>query len=180
MQAIPFHSSIRIKLTGGAKIEDPKTKEIIGIEVNAKTIKNKISAPFRTASFQIHFGVGIKEHEELFDVLRKNGPEQFGDKVYLVGGEQAWKYLQVFDPSLPENAKWDSPKILELDKKFYKAEFDKIMADPHYSEYIHALLERAMVRKLAGPAEIDLNCLDEAEALKDQVEELIGDISPEE
>ena len=65
-KAIPFHSSVRIKLGAGQPIKN-KDGDVIGINVWAKTIKNKVSPPFRKIDFEIHFGVGIKEHEQLFD-----------------------------------------------------------------------------------------------------------------
>ena len=76
-KAIPFHSSVRIKLDSGKQILD-KQGSPVGIKVIAKTIKNKVAAPFRRCEFEIHFGKGIVEHEYVFDVLRKycsdNGP----------------------------------------------------------------------------------------------------------
>ena len=39
-KAIPFHASVRIKLGAGQQIKN-KDKEVIGINVSAKTIKNK-------------------------------------------------------------------------------------------------------------------------------------------
>ena len=139
-KAIPFHSSVRIKLGAGQQIQD-KNKNVIGINVSAKTIKNKVSAPFRLCNFEIHFGVGIKEHEQIFDFLRKHGPEDVsGNKTIHVGGNGSWKTLTVSDSQTGE---------VLLEKKFYKSEFDKILDDPEFSGYCDDLIEKAMVRVMS-------------------------------
>ena len=135
--AIPFHSSVRIKLGAGSQILN-KSKEPIGINVSAKTIKNKVSAPFRKCDFEIHFGKGIKEHEQIFDVLRKNGPEEIGNYHIEVSGTGAWKNLVV--------STLDTGELL-VDNKFYKADFDKVISNPAYGRYIDMLLEKVMIRK---------------------------------
>ena len=85
-KAIPFHSSVRIKLDSGKQILD-KQGSPVGIKVIAKTIKNKVAAPFRRCEFEIHFGVGIVEHEYVFDLLRKycseNGPVDYDDDLMV-------------------------------------------------------------------------------------------------
>ena len=135
--AIPFHSSVRIKLGAGSQILN-KDKEPIGINVSAKTIKNKVSAPFRTCNFEIHFGKGIREHEQMFDLLRKHGPEEIDNYHIEIGGNGAWKNLVV--------SALDTGEVI-IDKKFYKADFNQIIEDPEYSQYVDMLLERAMIRK---------------------------------
>ena len=97
-----------------------KDKEVIGIHVSAKTVKNKVSAPFRSCDFEIHFGVGIKEHEQLFDLLRTHGPESVNGLRLEVAGTGSWKTFTVM--------REDTGELL-VDKKFYKAEFDKLLAD---------------------------------------------------
>ena len=135
--AIPFHSSVRIKLGAGSQILN-KNKEPIGINVSAKTIKNKVSAPFRSCNFEIHFGKGIKEHEQVFDVLRKHGLESIDNYDIEISGTGAWKNLCVTTR--------DSGEVI-VDKKFYKADFHEIINHPEYGQYVDMLLEKAMTRK---------------------------------
>jgi len=161
-KAIPFHSSVRIKLGAGQQIQD-KNKNVVGIHVTAKTIKNKVSAPFRDCKFEIHFGVGIKEHEQVFDELRKHGKETIDGYEVSVSGTGTWKVLKVEKAETGETV---------LEKKFYKADFDKLLKDPQYSKYLDALLNRAMVRKMStsdGIA-IDAEAYEEVRALSLELE----------
>ena len=144
--AIPFHSSVRIKLGAGSPILD-KDKHPIGINVSAKTIKNKVTAPFRTTNFQIHFGIGIKEHEEVFDILRKHGAEQVDEHIVEVSGAGAWKHLSV--------ATLDGEVVFE--KKFYKADFYKIMRNPETKPYVDGLLEKVMVKERVSEQDIHID-----------------------
>ena len=165
-KAIPFHSSVRIKLGAGQPIVN-KDKETIGINVSAKTIKNKVSPPFRTANFEIHFGVGIKEHEQVFDVLRKHGPETVDNTIIEISGTGAWKLLSVKD-AVTGN------KIIE--KKFYKSDFDEILNDPELGKYCDLLLERAMTKRMqkADSMDIDVESYEEVKSISmDFAEELI-------
>lgn len=141
-KAIPFHSSVRIKLGAGQQITN-KDKEVIGINVSAKTIKNKVSAPFRSCNFEIHFGKGIQEHEQLFDVLRKHGKIETATHSIEIGGTSSWKTLMVADNKTGE---------VLIEKKFYKADFDKILQNEEYKPYIDTLIHAAFVK---GPAAIE-------------------------
>ena len=139
-KAIPFHSSVRIKLGAGQRIEN-KDKEVIGIHVSAKTIKNKVSAPFRACNFEIHFGIGIKEHEQIFDFLRKHGSEIIDGKEIQLTGSGSWKSLIVSNE--------DTGEVI-IEKKFFKSDFDKILDDPEFSGYCDDLLEKALVRVMSN------------------------------
>ena len=160
--AIPFHSSVRIKLGAGSQILN-KDKEPIGINVSAKTIKNKVSAPFRKCDFEIHFGKGIFEHEQLFDVLRKHGGETVDGYTIEVGGNGAWKTLNV----------WNDEGEQIVEKKFYKADFDQILADAEYKQYLDMLISKALIRKNNEEVDIDAESYSEVEALS---QEMLEDI----
>ena len=166
-KAIPFHSSVRIKLGAGQQITN-KDKEVIGINVSAKTIKNKVAPPFRTANFEIHFGVGIKEHEQLFDVLRKHGEVIRDDKVISVSGTGSWKTLIVSNQSTGE---------VLVEKKFYKSDFDEILEDPMYSDYCDQLIEGALTRVMSDNSNInvDTESYEEVRAISMDLEQEIVD-----
>ena len=146
--AIPFHATTRLKLGAGQQIKN-KNDDVIGINVSAKTVKNKVAPPFRTANFQIHFGKGIVEHEEIFDVLRDAGERQVGNKLICVSGDGAWKVFTVTDIDRG---------VTIIEKKFHNAEFSEIMKTPEYKPYIDDLVEAVMVR-----SKDDTQAVDDAE-----------------
>ena len=158
-KAIPFHASIRIKLGAGQQIKEGD--DVIGIHVSAKTIKNKVAAPFRTANFEIHFGIGIKEHEQIFDLLRKHGPEILNRNEVSLSGTGSWKTLNVTDISTGE---------ILVEKKFRKNEFYQLVESDEYGKYIGDFLEAAMVKKFSSEdPDIDSESYVEIEALSDSL-----------
>jgi len=168
--AIPFHSSVRIKLGAGQQIKGPK-EEVIGINVSAKTIKNKVGPPFRAANFRIIFGKGIEEHEELFDILRQHGPDMVEGHQVEIEGTGAWKRLSVVN---------DKNETI-IEKKFYKGDFLEVMNDPKNKPWVDGLLEKAMTRSSvkAEDVEIDPESYEEVRSLADQLAESGYDIAPE-
>jgi len=144
--AIPFHSSVRIKLGAGQHIEN-KQGEVIGIHVWGKTIKNKVAPPFRKVEFRIIFGKGIEEHEEVFDVLREHGPDMVNDHEVTIEGTGAWKTIKVV------NEKND----VVAEKKFYKSDFGDLWKDPTYKPWIDGLLAKALIRTTVGVNDIDID-----------------------
>jgi protein RecA len=134
--AIPFHASVRIRLNSGKQLQN-KAGEVVGIKVISHVKKNKVGYPFRKSEFEIHFGRGIVEHEQLFDVLRAAGPQKLEDgTVVSIEGTGAWKSLIVNDPT--------GEVIVE--KKFYKAEFDQIWRGGEYGHWVEKACEKALVK----------------------------------
>ena len=141
--AIPFHASVRLRLGSGAKLTD-KDKNQYGIRVIATTLKNKVARPGRKVEFEIHFGRGIVEHEQILDVIRakcKDGPIVRGDKDLMIEGDGGWKTLSVSSHETGE---------VYFEKKFTKNEFANVLKDPSYAPIIAELLEGSMV---VGPGD---------------------------
>jgi protein RecA len=135
--AIPFHASVRIKLGAGQQLKN-KAGDIIGINVSAKTIKNKIAPPFRTCNFEIHFGVGIKEHEQLFNILRRAGSFVKDSIETSIEGTGSWKTITVVNVDTGEEI---------LSRKFYKADFYQVLADEQYRKYLDGFIDHVMIKE---------------------------------
>jgi recombination protein RecA len=144
-KAIPYHSTIQIRLTGGTQIKS-KDGSVIGIHVIATVKKNKVAPPHKKMELNIIFGKGIQEHEYVFDKCRSyceknkvfyDHTDAKGNSSKLevkISGTGPWKELNVFDAETG---------IVVLEKKFYKNDFADIMRDPTYAAFVNAVIDSA-------------------------------------
>lgn len=144
-KALPYACSVRIKIGAGAPLK--KTVEgkerVIGIGITAKVIKNRMSNPFREVEMEIHFGKGVKEHEQVFDYLRdwcskheKNPVVVNGNKL-LIEGMGGWKTFSMTD------AKTD---VLVKEVKFNKSDFGpKVLYNPEFKQEMQAFMDAAYI-----------------------------------
>jgi recombination protein RecA len=116
-KAIAFHASTRIRLSLIGKIQDGN-KNVIGVNVKAVVVKNRLGPPHRVAEFDIYFDRGIDDFGSWLDVLKDNG---------LVKQSGAW-YTMV-DETTGEEVKFQSkdfPKFLESNITRKEAVYNKI------------------------------------------------------
>jgi len=111
-RGIKFASSIRIKIAKKATIKD-SNRNAIGIRSIIKTEKNKIVAPFKSAEFDIIFGMGVSIESDMIEkglelkVIKKNGNSfEFGEEKLGVGRMQALNRL-CEDKELVEKVKFE-------------------------------------------------------------------------
>lgn len=64
-KALKFYSSVRVDLRRSDLVKDGQ--DTVGTEIKAKIVKNKVSAPYRQALFNVVFGEGISKEAELLD-----------------------------------------------------------------------------------------------------------------
>lgn len=114
-QALKYYSSVRIDIRRTQAIK--QGEESIGNNVKAKVVKNKVSAPFKVAEFDIMYNEGISGTGDLLDLavkhdlIKKSGAwyEYEGDKIGQ-GREAAKQYLK------------DSPKVAQTLEKAIRKE----------------------------------------------------------
>jgi recombination protein RecA len=120
--ALKFYSSVRIEVRRSAQIK--QGEKIIGNQVKAKIVKNKVAAPFKTATFDIMYNEGISVAADAIDtglavgVITKAGNSySCGDIKLGVGRENAKNYLKE-NPELLDKIKkdvWTAYKSQEIE-----------------------------------------------------------------
>ncbi|MBT4349623.1 recombinase RecA [bacterium] len=112
--ALKFYSSVRIEVRRSAQIK--QGEKIIGNQVKAKVVKNKVAAPFKNTTFDIMYNEGISLAGDIldtgltFEVISKSGNSySYGDVKLGVGRETVKRYLK------------ENPKLIaEIRKKIWQ------------------------------------------------------------
>jgi recombination protein RecA len=139
--AIPFWSSLRLKLHDPKPIKDGET--VIGVSTWAKVIKNKINRAFREAEFNILFDKGIDESSYVFKILKgyfdnpDAKPVIVNGKKVKIGGS-VWKEFSVTDEKTGEVLEQEKDQDLTIF-------FNKVFNNQKYEIYVKALYDAAYV-----------------------------------
>ncbi len=98
-QALKFYASVRLDVR---RIQSIKVgSEIIGNRTRVRVVKNKVSAPFQTAEFDIMYSEGVSKIGEIVDlgteleIISKRGSYySYGDLRLAQGRENAKEFLR--------------------------------------------------------------------------------------
>jgi recombination protein RecA len=101
-RALKFYSSVRLDVR---RIDSLKNgAEIVGSRVRVKVVKNKVSAPFRKAEFDIQYGTGISKEGSLLDVAIDEGIVRKSGAWFIYGDDQLGQGRENAKTFLAENA----------------------------------------------------------------------------
>jgi recombination protein RecA len=100
-RALKFYSSIRLDIRRVESIKDGA--EVTGNRTRVKVVKNKCSAPFRSAEFDIMYGKGISREGSLIDVAVELGIVKKSGAWYTYEGEQLGQGRENAKAFLAEN-----------------------------------------------------------------------------
>jgi len=137
-------------VTGSRKIVENTVygeEETIGVVVDAVFVKNKIAPPHRKATFEIRFGHGIVEDEQLFERLMHvkggiSGPEGL---LYEASGGQ-WRSLTVTDTKTNE---------IVYEKKFRGGDLSVLRrTDEEFEKHIQNMTKLTFVKANRSPLRV--------------------------
>ncbi|WP_298542247.1 recombinase RecA [uncultured Aquimarina sp.] len=105
--ALKFYASVRLDIRRSTQIKDSNS-EVQGNKTRVKVVKNKVAPPFRTAEFDIMYGMGISKTGEIIDIgvnyeiVKKSGSWFSYQDTKLGQGRDAVKSLLNDNPELME------------------------------------------------------------------------------
>jgi recombination protein RecA len=85
-KALKFYASVRLDIRRIETLKDGT--EAVGNRTRVKVVKNKMSPPFKTAEFDILYGIGISKEGSLIDLGVEQGIVRKAGAWYTYEGDQ--------------------------------------------------------------------------------------------
>src|SRR6266567_1641831 len=114
-RALKFYSSVRLDIRRVESIKDGA--EVTGNRTRVKVVKNKVSAPFKMAEFDIMYGKGISREGSLLDVAVDLGIIKKSGAWFTYEGEQLGQGRENAKQFLAENL----DLMVEISEKIRRA-----------------------------------------------------------
>lgn len=118
-RALKFYSSVRLDIRRTAAVKDKE--DHVGNRVKVKVVKNKLSAPFKQAEFDILFSEGISKEGDLLDLavecklINKSGSWFSMNGENLGQGREATRQYLKDNPDIAEQIRRQIVRLKGLD-----------------------------------------------------------------
>ncbi len=127
-RALKFYSSVRLDVRRIDSLKDGA--EVVGSRVRVKVVKNKVSAPFKKAEFDIQYGSGISKEGSLLDVAIDQGIVRKSGAWFLYGDDQIGQGRENAKAFLAANPDIATEIELKIKDKLGLVEGDEEGSDP--------------------------------------------------
>jgi recombination protein RecA len=114
-KALKFYTSVRLDVRRIAQIK--KGDEVIGSRTRVKVVKNKVSAPFKQAEFDLVHNEGISREGEMLVLGEKFGLVEKSGSSYSFGKEKLGRGYDAARNYLKENKKVSNELIKAIREK---------------------------------------------------------------
>jgi len=112
-KAMRFFADVRIDMRDPRKQKKVQSGIEIGKAINAKTVKNKLAAPFQKCKIHIEYGKGIVKILDLLQCMKYMGLADFTKKTVSISGKKRMNF-SIFENKLKndKNFRKDIKKML--------------------------------------------------------------------
>jgi recombination protein RecA len=138
-KAIPYHASIRIRLTQSTKNKDADG-DVISIHTNAKCIKTRFGPPLRKCAFNIFFDRGIEDVESWRDMLHEAKVISKANGFMFM--QNVPQTVEVADEKGNPVQKVEITPELKFRERSWK---DRILGDEAFKKHVLSLVEKHMI-----------------------------------
>jgi recombination protein RecA len=131
--ALKFYASLRMDIRSIGKIEEGtgEGKEVKGIRVRVKVVKNKIAPPFKLAEFDIMYNSGISYIGDLIDLATKYEIARKSGAFYTYKDLKLGQGRENVKSFLKENQKVVNEMEKEIHAYIAKMKLENAMAAPN-------------------------------------------------
>lgn len=119
-RALKFYSTIRLEVRKSEALKNGT--EIIGNKVNVKVAKNKVAAPFKTASVEIYYGEGISHLSEVISLGTDLGIIEKSGAWFSYNGEKIGQGKEAVRTYLKNNPEIDLTITEAIKKQLFSKE----------------------------------------------------------
>lgn len=146
-KAVGYHSSVRIRLTSGKKLQN-EDKDVYAVATTAKVIKSRLGPPFRSCRFEIHFDRGVDDVGSWFEELHGMG---------VIEKRNGWCYIparllrETFGNQADIVPAVDALVKGKDEFQFREGDFRKTFAQGLLREFCELIFAKAMVRTYGDP-----------------------------